>query len=633
MKYFLGLSSTFSAGDTLRHTFAIGSEYDLSELRAYLAAHFGATYDHVAIYANGRTALSEAIKAVTRRGGKVVVTSLTCYAVIQAVKNAGCVPVFADVNKETLHFGKKELEKALEGETGVEAIIVQNNLGIPIDITEIEEVAKDHKLAIIEDLAHCAGVRYPDGREVGTVGRAVALSFGKGKSIDAVTGGAVIFTDSHDAPVTQPVEPPKFKDNFRARFYPLFSAIIRGFYGIHPKLGRGLTALLLKIHWIKRSADGKISPDTRLTFWQCKLALRGLQSLPRHRSRKPLRDYYLVDDRDAVLDELEKQGFFFQDIWYTTPVAPERYFHKADFHPDACPVASEIATKIINLPTWYNKSDLLPALRIIKPHLVEGEIDLPKEEKKDVAESSASATDDDGNRDSGDNDTATGVNSDSAESVSDSDEKAAKDSSKDQSEKNKRAKKTEKVEVNKFGMVKVKKIKELPGVIQKAKKSLSGKKKSSEKGDSAKKESSTSQKAQKTPLFKKKEKDLSELEQQSGLLSKLAEQEEKAKEEQEEAKKQAEKAKQQEKRVEEKQEEKTKQQAKRKDEKQSQNKEQKSRSESANTYRKQPEKHPAHVITRTDSMPGMRKAPEKLSDREILKAELEQGKKGGNSVI
>ena len=379
MKYFLGLSSQYSVGDIIRHTLAIGDEYQLPELRAFLAAHYGATFDHVAVYANGRTALNVAIKAVAPRGSKVIITSLTCYAVVQAVKSAGCVPVFADVNKETLHFGAKELKKALQGETNVKAVIVQNNLGIPINIEEIEEVARVCKLSIIEDLAHCAGVRYADGREVGTVGRVTALSFGKGKSIDTVSGGAVIFTDPLDQPVKQPVNPPKHAENFRARFYPLFSAIIRRLYYVHPKAGKAFTAFLLKTKQIKRSADGVVDPKTRLTYWQCKLALRQLRAMP-HRGRKPLRDFYLVKDRDEVLKGLEKKGYYFSDIWYDMPVAPKRYFKKADFHPDQCPVATELAEQIINLPTWYDPSELRSAKRLIMTHLV----DNPDEEAENA---------------------------------------------------------------------------------------------------------------------------------------------------------------------------------------------------------------------------------------------------------
>lgn len=387
MNYFLGLSSQYSAGDIFRHTFAAGDEYHLSELRAYLAARYGATVDHVAVYANGRTALNVALKALTKRGGKVVITSLTCYAVIQAVKAAGLVPIFADVDRDTLHFGAKELEKALEGEKDVQAVIVQNNLGIPVDIAAIEKVAKAHKLEIIEDLAHCAGAKYADGREAGTVGRAAILSFGKGKSIDTITGGAVVFTNTMDSPVKQPEDLPARSEILRARFYPLLSLVIRGGYMIHPNVGKALTAGFMQMHAIKRSADGAVDPKLRLTYWQCRLALSKLQSLPR-RGREPIRKFYLVENREELLERLEKAGYFFRDIWYTTPVAPERYFKKADFHPEACPVATELAEKIINVPTWYTDAELKPALNIIEEHItgkpVEEELveEKPKKEKK-----------------------------------------------------------------------------------------------------------------------------------------------------------------------------------------------------------------------------------------------------------
>ena len=601
MKYFLGLSSTFSAKDTLRHTFATGAEHNLSELRAFLAAHYGATYDHVAVYANGRTALNIAIKTVARRGSKVVITSMTCYAVIQAIKTAGCVPVFADIDKKTLHFGAKELEKAIEGEKDVQAVIVQNNLGIPVDIEAIEEVAKRHKLSIIEDLAHCAGVRYPDGREAGTVGRVTVLSFGKGKSIDAVTGGAVVLTDQLDSPVKQPLEPPKFKDNFRARIYPLLCAIIRTGYRVHKKVGRGFTALFTKIHAIKRSADGRVSPDTRLTFWQCRLALSQLQSIPRH-GRKPLREFYLVDDRDSVLEELEKQGYFFRDIWYDTPVAPERYFHKADFHPDACPVAAEVATEIVNLPTWYPKSSLIGAKRIIKAHLIEGEIEIPAEEKPVEAP-----------------------------------EEAKED------KKSKKAPKLVGFYKNNRGRKKnqPKKDQQEDDLDVEERRSSKSKKKSVK--------DKFSQVLEKVPGSKNQE-DLSELEQKSDILSAVPEPERHKTADQVAAKsKQSKNSKKS--RIEAFDEEiideDTKTRKPRAESTEpakptesiklaSSKSAEPERSIKAPGHRLAPEdedREKAHVITKSGSMPGMKVAPEKLSDREKLKAELEQGKKGNPSVF
>ena len=635
-RYFLGLSSNYGFKDTLKHTFVSGSEYDLSELRAFLAAHYGSTYDHVAVYSNGRTALAVALKELVKRGGKVVVTSMTCYAVIQAVKNAGLVPIFADIDKKTLHFGKKELEKAIAGEQNVQAVIVQNNLGIPADIEGIEEVAKLHKLTIIEDLAHSAGVIYNDGREVGTVGRATILSFGKGKSIDAVTGGAVVFMDPLDPPVNQPGETTKFKDNFRARFYPLFSAIIRGGYHINRKIGMGLTAFLIKIHAIKRSADGEINQNLRLTFWQCKLALRQLKSMS-HRGRKPIRDFYLVSDRDETLKELAEKGYEFHDIWYETPVAPERYFHKADFHPEACPVAAEVATQIVNVPTWYDKDDLRPALRIIKAHLVEGEsisekeleisekekyrqeIETAKKAKKDEVKKAVKAK----------------LSKVAPKEVIKAAKKKKSDVEKKAEEKKEKSQKT-KEELEKEKAEKKEKKAE-----EKKQKELERLEKISEERDDSglliamdkAKEAETKKKksiAEREAEKKQREK---ELEKETAEELKIIEEVEK--ENQKEGKKSSketdeEPAKLPEKTVEKNKTKKLEKEVDKKPEPTVMPKT--SNTTSSYSTMRQPAK-PLPPKPQTASMPGMRVAPEKLSERDRLKQELEQGKREDRSVV
>ena len=90
-----------------------------------------------------------------------------------------------------------------------------------------------------------------------------------------------------------------------------------------------------------------------------------MQALP-HRGRKPIRDFYLVKDRESVLRKFELDGYFFNDIWYDVPVAPARYFSKADFHPEQCPIAAKMAKEIVNIPTYYESAEMKSALKIIQ---------------------------------------------------------------------------------------------------------------------------------------------------------------------------------------------------------------------------------------------------------------------------
>ena len=311
----------------------------------------------------------------------ILITSLTCHAVVEAVKSAGFTPVFADVDEKTLHFNGETIEKAFKKHKDIKAVIVQNNLGIPADIKSIKTAARKHNLVIIEDLAHCAGISYADGKEAGLIGDFVALSFGKGKSIDTISGGALVIRSKEitytergrfkTKEVKMPKEPtkrPKFGDRFRDRFYPLFGAIIRGLYHVH--LGKLFTSFLLKTHQIKRSADAILDAKVRLTYWQAKLALKQFEALPKN--RLPIREFYLVDDRDIVLKELARAGFIMDDTWYDIPVSPKRCYKKVKFPENECPVATEIAKHIVNLPTHYPRTNLAPARKIIEKHPWEG---------------------------------------------------------------------------------------------------------------------------------------------------------------------------------------------------------------------------------------------------------------------
>ena len=362
---FLGAAANYKAKDILRHTFSFATKQSFDDLKMHLALRYKTNYDNVVLYHTGRSALCAGIKATTPKNSKVLINGFTCHAVLEAVKTAGCIPIFADISPDTLHFDAKTLRQIYTKHPDLKTIIIQNSLGIPVDITAIERFANIHNLTIIEDLAHCTGVRYPDGREVGTVGKVAALSFGKSKSIDTISGGVLVVRDSSVKTPKQPTQRPQLSDSLRDRWYPFFGACMRG--ARHLKLHKIVTGILLKLHFIEKSADAKLSLNTRLTYWQAKLALRQFNKLP-SKGRKPIRKHYLVQNREKLLQSFRAQGFFFDELWYDTPVSPARYYAKVHFPEKECPNSVKISQEIINLPTYYTQADLAPAIKIIKDH-------------------------------------------------------------------------------------------------------------------------------------------------------------------------------------------------------------------------------------------------------------------------
>ena len=396
--YYLGQAANYSFGDVLRHLFAVGLPRDCDNLSEYLMKRYKG--ERAILCKNGRSGLCLALKAYFEPGDKIIVNGFTCYAVYEAVKAAGLVPVFADISREDLNFNVDTLNrlntesdnsrhassrpssrgssltrspsvaKCLESSDSciqAKGIIVQNSLGNPVDIKAIEKFAKEHNLKIVEDLAHCTGVKYKDGRECGTVGVATALSFGKDKSIDTISGGAVVFRAPVLNVVRSPVNAPQASCHLRARFYPLFGAISRCLSHLH--LGGVFMRGLVKIHWVEKSADNRLDLMRRISKFEAKLALRQFDQLKRS-GEPPIREFAFVDDRDTVLQELAKAGYYFDGLWYKQPVSPERYYKKVGFPETDCPNSVFVAEHIVNFPTYYARSDLKRAREIVKKHAV-----------------------------------------------------------------------------------------------------------------------------------------------------------------------------------------------------------------------------------------------------------------------
>ena len=387
---FIAHASQFGLKKILRQLFAFGFKKDSEKLKSYIAERYQVEAENVALYGSGRTALSEAIKYFTKHGDKVAITALTCSAVVEAVRSAGCEPVYLDANLENLHFDAKSLEKACAKNPEIKAVIVQNNLAYPCDIANIEAVAKKYNIALIEDLAHCLGMDYPDGREAGTVGDAVIMSFGKGKSLDLISGGLLLLRkiDKRKKSFTVPTNLPSLADRFRTRMYPLFGAITRGLFHLHIgrlNFGRLYTAFLLQTHQIQKSADAKLDNSIRLTHWQAKLALRDLKKI---KHRTPLRRFYFVENRAELLKKLTTAGFIMDDIWYSSSVSPERYYAQANFDEKACPKAVFAANHLINLPNWLKIFELAEARHLINQYEInsQGEKIVPFAIKKSLSQ-------------------------------------------------------------------------------------------------------------------------------------------------------------------------------------------------------------------------------------------------------
>ncbi len=358
--YYLGLNARRK--HAWRHLFSKGRESDAAALKKALEKKCGGT---AVLTKNGRTGLAMALKAYFTPGDAVIVNGFTCFAVIEAIKAAGLVPVYADISRKTLNFSEKSLRETIKRpmKNIISGIIVQNTLGNPVDMQMVERFAGRNGLIIIEDLAHSVGVKYPDGREAGTVGAAVVYSFGKDKAIDTISGGAVVFRHPCKNAVKAPELPPRKSDNTRERLYPLLAGMVRGFTHFH--LGGVLMRAFLKLRLIERSADNRLDFERKMPNFEAKSAFSQFRT-----AYGVEREFELVSDRAKCLEELKVAGYHFAGYWYEKPIAPERYYKKAGFVEENCPEATFVAEHIINIPTYYSEDQLKRAREIIRKHVL-----------------------------------------------------------------------------------------------------------------------------------------------------------------------------------------------------------------------------------------------------------------------
>ncbi|MGE5610681.1 MAG: DegT/DnrJ/EryC1/StrS family aminotransferase [Bacillota bacterium] len=141
---------------------------------------------------SGTTALDCAMAALgIGPGDEVIVPAYTWWSDYTCVVHAGALPVFADIDR-TLNLDPKDLERKITPRT--KAVIAVHLLGGPCDMAPLVEVARQHKLAVVEDCAQCVGGSYR-GQKLGSIGDVAIYSFQINKMITSGEGGALVTSD------------------------------------------------------------------------------------------------------------------------------------------------------------------------------------------------------------------------------------------------------------------------------------------------------------------------------------------------------------------------------------------------------------------------------------------------------
>ncbi|PUE62651.1 erythromycin biosynthesis sensory transduction protein eryC1 [Limnohabitans sp. 2KL-17] len=149
---------------------------------------------HAITCANGTDALHLALLAADIVPGDEVITSpFTFIATAEAIAYVGAKAVFVDIDPGTFNIDVAQARRAITPKT--KALLPVHLFGQPADLAPLMDLAKEHKLQLVEDCAQSFGADI-GGRKTGAMGDVAAFSFFPSKNLGCYGDGGMVTTQS-----------------------------------------------------------------------------------------------------------------------------------------------------------------------------------------------------------------------------------------------------------------------------------------------------------------------------------------------------------------------------------------------------------------------------------------------------
>jgi dTDP-4-amino-4,6-dideoxygalactose transaminase len=311
---------------------------------------------HAVGVANGTDALRLTLQALgIGLGDEVVVPANTFIATAAAVAEVGAVPIFVDVDPETLLMTPRHLAEAITPRTA--AAIPVHLYGQPVDMPGLMSVAEKAGIVVVEDAAQAHGARW-NGRRVGSFGHAACFSFYPGKNLGALgDGGAVVTNDPGLAErVRQLANHGRGADKYT-----------HDVVGSNSRLD-GLQAAILSV---KIAHLDRWNEARRQAAASYRHLLSGLPLTLTAERREAESVHHLMvvrtEDRDGLRSGMHESGI---GVGLHYPIPCHRQHAFSDLPERSLPVAEEAARRLLSLPMFphITETQIGATVRAIESH-------------------------------------------------------------------------------------------------------------------------------------------------------------------------------------------------------------------------------------------------------------------------
>ncbi len=272
------------------------------------------------------------------RGDYVITVPNTAIPTVSAIRQAGAIPIFVDVNEHAL-LDSNNLQKVLS--PNVKAIIPVHLYGYPCEMKEICEIASAYNIPVIEDCSQAHGSQL-ENKKVGSFGDLSVFSFYPTKSLGGFGDAGIICTNNN-----------KYKETLlKLRFYGIEKNYIANIEGYNSRMDEIHAGILNSK--LKRLDDNINYRNKIRLIYKEKITNKKLSIIP-NPSSSIISNYLIPFLYEGDRDEFQKLLFangIGSNISYRTPIYSMPAYKYLNYNKEEFPFTEKFCQSNISLPIF-----------------------------------------------------------------------------------------------------------------------------------------------------------------------------------------------------------------------------------------------------------------------------------------
>ena len=278
---------------------------------------------HVIAVNSGTSAIHASLLSLgVKPGDEVLLPSFTFVATANSVIATGAKPVFVDINKNDYTIDVSDIGKKINNNT--KAIIPVHLYGHPSDMDEINSIAKDNSLQVVEDSCQSLGSLY-DQKQTGTMGNLGCFSFYASKVLTTGEGGAIVTNDDN-----------LYEKLLMIRNHGMVNGYDTEIFGLNLRLPEVSAAIgIAQMRKLDKMLQMRKTNAELLLDGLKKFEQKGLLTLPHEPENKKFNWYlFTIGFKENSQRELIKNNLIGEEIgatvYYDPPIHKTPYYNHSD---------------------------------------------------------------------------------------------------------------------------------------------------------------------------------------------------------------------------------------------------------------------------------------------------------------